>query len=271
MTSDESNAPARAQTRRSDWRQPPPAATPASHGLCFTGGGTAFSGTDPTACTRGGGAPRSGRCRNSRRPSNRECWRWRSPGRPGAPAAGSLRAAAVAAAYRGQHGAALAAPPRLGDSGPAAASARAPQCPRRPADRAHPPGDVAAAPRSTRPVAAAPPAELICLDTFYIGQLKVVGKVWQVTACDAASHVQRVLTDRGNEFKRSSRPPVRRLGFGRPHQNTARLYERLRRAPPSRQSSTSTGASSSAATISRVVQRWGTPALIFFGAVGAAG
>lgn len=61
-----------------------------------------------------------------------------------------------------------------GDSGPAAAGAQAPQCPpRRPADRAH--------------VAAAQPAELVCLDTFYIGQLKVVGKVWQVTACDAAS------------------------------------------------------------------------------------
>jgi hypothetical protein len=88
--------------------------------------------------------------------------------------------------------------------------------------------------------------------------------VWQVTACDAASsfgiarilpalsptatarllrdvvvptarragwRVQRVLKDRGNEFKRSSRPPVRRLGFARPHRNTACLDERLRRAP----------------------------------------
>jgi transposase InsO family protein len=27
----------------------------------------------------------------------------------------------------------------------------------------------------------------VCLDTFYIGQLKGVGKVWQYTACDAAS------------------------------------------------------------------------------------
>jgi transposase InsO family protein len=86
----------------------------------------------------------------------------------------------------------------------------------------------------TRHVVAAQPAELICLDTFYIGKLKGVGKVWQVTACDAASsfgiarilsalspaatarflrdvvvptarragwRVQRVLTDRGNEFK----------------------------------------------------------------------
>src|SRR5581483_11892783 len=31
------------------------------------------------------------------------------------------------------------------------------------------------------------PGELVCLDTFYIGQLKGVGKVWQITACDVAS------------------------------------------------------------------------------------
>jgi transposase InsO family protein len=27
----------------------------------------------------------------------------------------------------------------------------------------------------------------VCLDTFYIGNLKGVGKVWQITACDAAT------------------------------------------------------------------------------------
>jgi hypothetical protein len=37
-----------------------------------------------------------------------------------------------------------------------------------------------------RHVAACEPGELVCLDTFYIGQLKGVGKVWQITACDAA-------------------------------------------------------------------------------------
>jgi transposase InsO family protein len=37
-----------------------------------------------------------------------------------------------------------------------------------------------------RHVAAREPGELVCLDTFYIGQLKGVGKVWQITACDAA-------------------------------------------------------------------------------------
>jgi len=83
-------------------------------------------------------------------------------------------------------------------------------------------------------VQASQPGELVCLDTFYIGKLKGVGKVWQYTACDAAcsygiaqvslefsaaatahfltSHVvpafqkagwqvQRVLTDQGNEFR----------------------------------------------------------------------
>ena len=35
-------------------------------------------------------------------------------------------------------------------------------------------------------VEAREPGELVCLDTFYIGQLKGVGKVWQITACDAA-------------------------------------------------------------------------------------
>lgn len=82
-------------------------------------------------------------------------------------------------------------------------------------------------------IEAAKPGELVCLDTFYIGNLKGVGKVWQYTACDAAcsfavawlttqltSHaarrflrryllpiysqarhpIQAVLTDRGHEW-----------------------------------------------------------------------
>src|SRR6266404_9872268 len=85
-----------------------------------------------------------------------------------------------------------------------------------------------------RHVDAKEPGELVCLDTFYIGRLKGVGKVWPITACDAATSygiarilpalspaatarflrdvvmptvrragwtLQRVLTDRGNEFK----------------------------------------------------------------------
>ncbi len=41
--------------------------------------------------------------------------------------------------------------------------------------------------RSERHVAASVPGELVCLDCFYIGKLKGVGRVWQITACDAAS------------------------------------------------------------------------------------
>jgi transposase InsO family protein len=39
---------------------------------------------------------------------------------------------------------------------------------------------------SRRHVEAKEPGELVCLDCFYIGQLKGVGRVWQITACDAA-------------------------------------------------------------------------------------
>ena len=86
----------------------------------------------------------------------------------------------------------------------------------------------------TRHVEAQAPGELVCLDTFYIGKLKGVGPMWQITACDAASSygvaatlpalthqaaaaflgdtllpvfakagwpLQRVLTDGGHEFK----------------------------------------------------------------------
>ena len=35
-------------------------------------------------------------------------------------------------------------------------------------------------------VAATDPGDLVCLDAFYVGKLKGVGKVWQLTACDAA-------------------------------------------------------------------------------------
>jgi transposase InsO family protein len=86
-----------------------------------------------------------------------------------------------------------------------------------------------------RHVAADQPGDVLSLDTFYVGKLKGVGKVWQITACDAAcsygwarlvtgevtgarvvafleeavlpSYVaagwvlRRVLTDNGKEFK----------------------------------------------------------------------
>ena len=98
----------------------------------------------------------------------------------------------------------------------------------------------------TRHVEAERPAELFCLDTFYIGKLKGVGKVWQITACDAATSyglarilpalspaavarflrevlvpavrragwsVQRVLTERGNEFKAEFAATCAELGI----------------------------------------------------------
>lgn len=40
--------------------------------------------------------------------------------------------------------------------------------------------------RRTRHVAAAAPGDLLSLDTFYVGKLKGVGKIWQITGCDAA-------------------------------------------------------------------------------------
>ena len=52
--------------------------------------------------------------------------------------------------------------------------------------------------RRVRPhVEAQRPGDLICLDAFYIGKLKGVGKVWQLTACDAAcSYAVATLVDR---------------------------------------------------------------------------
>ena len=38
-----------------------------------------------------------------------------------------------------------------------------------------------------RHVEAGQPGELLSLDTFYVGKLKGVGKVWQITGCDVAS------------------------------------------------------------------------------------
>ena len=99
---------------------------------------------------------------------------------------------------------------------------------------------------SRRHVEAKEPGELVCIDCFYVGKLKGVGKVWQITACDAASSyglamlfrgdpraavaaefldqvvehfdeaswpLKRVLTDRGSEFKGAFDEACRRLGI----------------------------------------------------------
>ncbi len=99
---------------------------------------------------------------------------------------------------------------------------------------------------SRRHVHARLPGQLVCFDCFFIGRLKGVGKIWQITACDAASSyalamifrgdpraavaaefldrvvehfaqagwpVQRVLTDRGSEFKGAFAEACRNLGI----------------------------------------------------------
>ena len=100
---------------------------------------------------------------------------------------------------------------------------------------------------SRRHVEVNEPGELLCLDCFYIGKLKGVGPVWQITACDAASSfalatvfvgaphahvaaaflrqhvvpwfrkagfpVKRVLSDRGSEFKGAFDEVCRKLGI----------------------------------------------------------
>jgi transposase InsO family protein len=101
--------------------------------------------------------------------------------------------------------------------------------------------------RRRRSVTSRKPGELVCLDCFYVGNLKGVGKVWQLTACDVASSyglatlfvgdpnaqvaarflretvvpefkragftLQRVLTDRGSEFKGVFALTCRQLGI----------------------------------------------------------
>jgi transposase InsO family protein len=105
-----------------------------------------------------------------------------------------------------------------------------------------------AARKKPRHVEASAPGELVCLDCFYVGKLKGVGKIWQITACDAASSygmarvfvltqptaqvaerflrrvlvpqfrragwpIQRVLTDGGSEFKGLFDQACRDLGI----------------------------------------------------------
>jgi len=98
-----------------------------------------------------------------------------------------------------------------------------------------------------RHVQASRPGELVSMDSFYVGKLKGVGKVWQLTACDCASSfgwarlligevtagamarflrrvvrpgcqragwpLQRVLTDRGKEFKGAFAETCGQLGL----------------------------------------------------------
>lgn len=101
--------------------------------------------------------------------------------------------------------------------------------------------------KPVRHVTAAQPGDLLSLDTFYVGKLKGVGKVWQITGCDVASsfgwarlilgevtaaavlgflrevvrpgyrragwRLRRVLTDNGKEFKGAFAAGCARLGI----------------------------------------------------------
>ena len=101
--------------------------------------------------------------------------------------------------------------------------------------------------RSHRHVEADQPGDLLSLDTFYVGKLKGVGKVWQITGCDVASslgwarlmlgevtaaavlgflrdvvrpsyrhagwRLRRGLTDNGKEFKGAFAAGCARLGI----------------------------------------------------------
>jgi len=74
-------------------------------------------------------------------------------------------------------------------------------------------------------IQASQPGELVCLDTFDIGKLKGVGKIWQYTACDAASSfavaqvsldfsaeaAARVLTGRGLPTYQATGWPLHRI------------------------------------------------------------
>lgn len=101
--------------------------------------------------------------------------------------------------------------------------------------------------KAARHVEAGAPGELLSLDTFYVGKLKGVGKVWQITGCDVASsfawarlvigevtaaavlafvrevvrpvyrragwRLRRILTDNGKEFKGAFAAGCTRLGL----------------------------------------------------------
>ena len=74
--------------------------------------------------------------------------------------------------------------------------------------------------RVVRPhLAAEHPGDVVCVDAFYVGKLKGVGKVWQLTACDAACSyalatlVPRVTQATATAFLRTRVvPPYQRAG-----------------------------------------------------------
>jgi transposase len=73
--------------------------------------------------------------------------------------------------------------------------------------------------KPARHVAATRPGDLLCLDTFYVGKLKGVGKVWQITGCVVARRLPSPPGHRGGHGGRGARVPaggrVSRLPTGR--------------------------------------------------------
>ena len=88
---------------------------------------------------------------------------------------------------------------------------------------------------------AARPGDLVALDSFYIGNLKGVGKVWQLTAVDTATRwaICQVFlgpsnTDIANRFLDlviRKAPPPRRPGQRRAHRQRSRVQRSFRRPP----------------------------------------
>ena len=112
-----------------------------------------------------------------------------------------------------------------------------------PAHRADPSSVQKARPTaSQRHVEAKDAGELVCLDCFYIGKLKGVGKVWQITACDAASSyglamvfIGDPVSDRCSLPPRARGPPLPQGGLAcpaRPHRPRQRVQGRVRRGLP---------------------------------------
>lgn len=97
--------------------------------------------------------------------------------------------------------------------------------------------------RAGRPrhIEAQGPGDLVCLDTFYLGKLKGVGPVWQLTACDATCsyRVARLLPALSDEgaaaFPREVLVPLyQRAGWPprRPLTTAPCLHQRLCGTPP---------------------------------------
>ena len=55
----------------------------------------------------------------------------------------------------------------------------------------------------------------MCIDTFYIGNLKGVGKMWQLTACDAASSYAMAKVVPDSEFLGAAADALDGLDFAK--------------------------------------------------------